>query len=82
MISYILMSSDILLNLLLNSFFHVRAEEEVPVHAISLGLCENVEVSLSHAVFRFIEQNSTPVYEMFPMRNMAPERSCFQTAWQ
>ena len=76
------MSSDILLNLLLNPFFHVRAEEEVPVHAISLGLCENVEVSLSHAVFRFIEQNSTPVYEMFPMRNMAPERSCFQTAWQ
>ena len=81
MISYILMSSDILLNLLLNPFFHVRAEEEVPVHAISLGLCENVEVSLSHAVFRFIEQNSTPVYEMFPMRNMAPERSCFQIAW-
>ena len=76
------MSSDILLNLLLNPFFHVRAEEEVPVHAISLGLCENVEVSLSHAVFRFIEQNSTPVYEMFSMRNMAPERSCFQKAWQ
>ena len=41
------MSSDILLNLLLNPFFHVRAEEEVPVHAISLGLCENVEVSLA-----------------------------------
>ena len=48
----------------------MRAEEEVPVHAISLGLCENVEVSLSHAVFRFIEQNSTPVYEIFPMRNI------------
>ena len=30
-------------------------------------------MSLSHAVFIFIEQNSTPVYEMFPMRNMAPD---------
>jgi len=38
------------------------------------------------SVFRFIEQNSTPVYDTFPMRNimllaiMAPERS-FQIAY-
>ena len=60
------MSSDILLNLLLNPFFHVRAEDEVPVHAISLGLCENVEVSLAKQCSDLLSKTQ-PLY-MHPLQ--------------
>ena len=60
------MSSDILLNLLLNPFFHVRAEEEVPVHAISLGLCENVEVSLAKQCSDLLSKTQPLYMRCFP----------------